>query len=296
MAFIYGTENYCQSADHSADNIYQLRLGYQLNSQDQVNNTSNITLRLEARSTSSKYTTYGYNETPTIDGTTLSAKTFDFRSTNTWQNFGERTFDVNHNADGSYSVVKEGSFVTSLTGGRVKSGNANVTVTLPTIPRASSITVNDANIGSSTNIVINKTSDSFTTTLQYKAFDENSWTTIVNKTSNQVYGWTVPTSFYNKIPNSKTMTCQFLAQTYNGDTLVGSSTTSATFTATGNPVINSVSATDTNSNTIALTGDSSKMVKYASYVRLAVSATGINGAASACTIVINGVTAVSGIV
>ena len=136
MAFTYGTVNYCKSADGSADNIYQVRFGYQLNSQREENGVgySNITLRLEARSTNSKYYTYGYNETPTIDDVTLSARTFDFRSTNTWQNFGERTFDVQHDSNGDYSVTKSGSFTTSLTGARVKSGSASVLVNLPNIP------------------------------------------------------------------------------------------------------------------------------------------------------------------
>ena len=288
MAYTYGTVTYAKNpsgniiVDGNNKKIFEVRLGYQVNSQDIENNKSNISLQLEVRSVSSSYTTWGYSQTTTIDGTALSSKTFDFRSTNTWQIFGTRTFDVSHNADGTYSVSKSASFTTTVSSGnRPKTGSASVTVALPTIPRASSITVNDANIGSSTNITINKASSSFTTTLEYST-NNSSWTTIVTKTSNQVYGWTVPTSFYSLIPSSKTMTCYFRATTYSGNTNVGVKTTTATFTATGNPTIPTRTGTDVNSTTAQLTSNSStsssKMVKYASNIRVNVTATAQNSA------------------
>lgn len=292
MAFTYGSYGYAKDSNgttiaYNGTNVYQIRLGYQVNSQDIENNTSNVSLQLEVRSINSSYKTYGYNQTTTIDGTSLASKTFDFRSTNTWQIFGTRTITVSHNADGTYDVNKSGSFTTTATGtGRPHSGSASVQMILPTIPRASTITVNDANIGSSTNIVINKASSSFTTTLEYST-DNSNWVNIATKTSNQVYGWTVPTSFYSLIPNSKTLTCYFRATTYSGDTNVGVKTTTATFTATGNPVINSSSAIDTNATTVALTGNNANMVKYASNVQVSVSASGQNSA-TISSITVNG--------
>lgn len=288
MAYTYGTISYAKNpsgniiVDGNNKKVFEIRLGYQVNSQDIENNKSNISLQLEVRSVNSSYTTWGYSQTTTIDGTSLASKTFDFRSTNTWQIFGTRTFDVSHNADGTYSVEKSGSFTTTVSSGnRPKSGSASVTVTLPTIPRASSITVNDANIGSSTNIVINKASSSFTTTLEYST-NNSSWTTIVSKTSNQVYGWTVPTSFYALIPTSKTLTCYFRATTYSGNTNVGTKTTTATFTATGNPTLSTRTATDVNSTTANLTSGSStsstKMVKYVSNIKVQITAVAQNSA------------------
>ena len=201
-------------------------------------------------------------------------------------------FTVPHKSDGTQSISYEASIVTGTSVGTLHpTGSA----TLETIPRASSITVNDANIGSATNIVINKASSGFTTTLWYKATGQSSWSQIVDRTSNQVYGWTVPTSFYSLIPNSKTISCEFYAETYSGDTLIGTSSTTATFTATGNPVINSFTLIDTNSTTIALTGDSSKMIRYASNVRATISASGQNSA-TISSIKVNGTTASSGIV
>lgn len=200
-------------------------------------------------------------------------------------------FTVPHKTDGTQNITYEASIATGTSVGTLHpTGSA----TLETIPRASSITVNDANIGSATNIVINKASANFTTTLYYKASGESNWTKIVDKTSNQVYGWTVPTSFYSLIPNSKTISCQFYAETYSGSTLIGtSSTITATFTATGNPVINSCTLESIDSTTINLVG-SSRMIRYISTVRATVSASGQNSA-SISSIKVNNVTATNGI-
>lgn len=149
---------------------------------------------------------------------------------------------------------------------------------LPSIARASTIGVLDANIGSSTVITINKADNNFTTTIKYKAQGKTSYTSIVEKTSLQSYSWQVPTSFYDITPNSKTMTCEFVAETYSGNDLIGTSEVTATFTATGAPNINSVSAIDTNSATVALTGDNTKMVRHKSNVKVSVAATAQNKA------------------
>ena len=144
---------------------------------------------------------------------------------------------------------------------------------LTAIPRASQIGVIDANIGSTSTITINKMSSSFTTSLYYRIKGATSWTSIVSKTENASYAFTVPTSLYSSIPNATTIICEFMAETYSGTTLVGTSNVvSATFTATGNPVINSTSAVDTNSTTTALTGNTSKIVRYASSMKVTVAA------------------------
>lgn len=165
------------------------------------------------------------------------------------------------------------------------------TMELTTIPRASQIGVTDANIGSASTITINKMSSSFTTSLYYRIKGSSSWTKIVDKTSLQSYAFTVPTSLYSSIPNSKTIVCEFKAETYSGSTLVGTSNVvSATFTATGNPVINSTSAIDTNTTTNSLTGDANKIVRYASNMQVTVTSTPQNSA-TIKSIIINGIEA-----
>lgn len=136
MAFTYGSVTNCKVANGQTRSEYECRLGYEVQSQSIADNTSSVKLRLQVRSISSSYKTYGYNQTTKIDGTSLAAKEFDMRSTNTWQTFGERTITVTHNTNGTYSASKSGSFTTTASSGySLKSGSASVTVAPATIPR-----------------------------------------------------------------------------------------------------------------------------------------------------------------
>lgn len=188
--------------------------------------------------------------------------------------------NIQHNEVGKKSVSWSWSIATgtSTLGTLSDSG----TRTLTTIPRASEITAINADIGSSTIISINKKATSFTTTIDYKFESETTWTNIVTKTSNTTYGWTIPTSFYNQIPNKKYGTVTLRATTYNGNTQIGDAKTT-TFYVTANeelckPVINSTEQVDTCEPTVQLTGDSSKFIRYESAPFLAWSVTAQNGA------------------
>ena len=259
------------------------------------NNTSYINLQIKATTNSTTYNDSAYLKSATITGQnntyTLGRINFKIGKGQTVTVYNGKIGPFNHNADGTLNPVSISAscYIVSNT-----QPTASASVTMSTIPRASSITVADANIGSSTNITINKNSSGFTTTLYYKASGQNSWTKIIDKTANQVYGWTVPTSFYALIPNSKTISCQFYADTYNGSTLVGSSSVvTATFTATGNPIINSCTLEATDSTTINLVG-SNRMIRYISTIKATVSASGQNSA-TISSIKVNGVTASGGI-
>lgn len=251
-----------------------------VNSQNVANNTSNITLHHYAQSTNSIVGAYtgsatsklSYNNNYVIDRT----QTMDFRNKKL-VDMGSWTGDVEHNSDGTLTLSLHAEFDTngpsSVTGGTV-----NATWTLPSIARKSSVSATNANVGSNSTITINKQSSSFTHTLTY-SFGSLSGT-IATKTSASSVNFTVPTSFYAQIPNSKNGTCTITCTTFSGDTNVGSTTT--TFTASCNEAACKprVSATvvDTNSNTTTLTGDSSKLVRYKSTARVTISATAKNSA------------------
>lgn len=178
MAYTYGSVTKCKVANGQTRNEYECRFGYQVNSQSIANNTSNVTLRLEVRSISSSYQTYGYNQTTTIDGTALSAASFDMRSTNTWQVFGERTITVTHNSSGSYSESKTGSFTTTASSGySLKSGSASVTVKPATIPRYAT---SNQSLGSKTSssITMNWSSDSIIDYIWYSTNNGSNWSGI----------------------------------------------------------------------------------------------------------------------
>lgn len=154
------------------------------------------------------------------------------------------------------------------------------TLTLTTIPRASKVFATNADIGSASTITINKADKSFTHTLEYSF--EGLTGTIIEKTSQESVGWTVPTSFFQKIPNNFSGTVTITCKTYSGDTLVGSSTTTMTAsvptsgTYNSSPIIDTATAVDTNQDTIDLTGNKSRLVNYFSKVKLNVTGRCIN--------------------
>lgn len=179
MAFTYGSVTNCKVRNGQTRKEYECRLGYEVQSQSIADNTSVVKLRLQVRSIKSNYNTRGANQTTTIDGSILSANTFDMGDTNTWQTFGERTITVTHNANGKYSASKSGSFTTTVNSSfseyALKSGSASVTVAPATIPRYA--TSNQSlNKKTSSSIKMNWSSDSTIDYLWYSKDNGANWT------------------------------------------------------------------------------------------------------------------------
>ena len=190
--------------------------------------------------------------------------------------FASAAMKIAHNPDGSKSFT-----VSGFSGWIYNSGNtyaSSQTFTLPTIPRASSVSCSTADIGSNATISISRASSSFTHTLSYSFGSLTG--TIATKTSSTSVSWTIPTTFYAQIPNDKSGTGTITCYTYNGSTLIGSKPTSFTATvneSTSKPTLNPT-AVDVNTTTTALTGDSSKFIKYYSNASVATGASARNSA------------------
>lgn len=226
----------------------------------------------------SGYAYSGYTTTATcvLDGTSKSesVKGFDISASNPKILIMSVTKKVYHNADGTKTVSADftwdskNSYVGTITG--------NASKTLTTIPRASSVTATDANIGSASTISINRASTSFTHTLTYSF--SNLSGTIITKTSNTSVGWTVPTNFYEKIPNDTTGTVTITCDTYSGETKIGTKTTTMTISVpeSSKPVVDSATVIDTNATTVALTGSNKRLVNYKSTVKLNVTGRCLN--------------------
>ena len=190
--------------------------------------------------------------------------------------FASAVLKIAHTPDGSKSFT-----VSGFSGWIYESGTtyaSSQTFTLPTIPRASSVSCSTANIGSNATITINRASSSFTHTLTY-SFGSLSGT-IATKTSSTNISWTIPTTFYGQIPNSKSGTGTITCDTYSGSTLIGSKSTSFTATVSESASKPTLSPTvsDSNSTTTALTGNSSKFIKYYSNASVATGAQARNSA------------------
>lgn len=143
-------------------------------------------------------------------------------------------------------------------------------------PAPSDIAATDANIESTSVITFTRYNTSYTHTLSYRpegyeGFTGNEeYTNIFEKQDISIYGWTVPKSLYQYIPNEKRVRVRLKCDTYKGNTLVGTDGCimyATTNTSTHAPGV-SINAEDVNANTIALTGDNKKIIKFHSDVKV----------------------------
>lgn len=234
-------------------NAYTFRLEVIENSYSVNTNKSNVTINAYA------YGRYGYwytiSTTQTINLYTSKTGSTSVVATQTNNNlshksetlFATYTGDLEHNDDGSLYIEVSSVFTYGGTSQYMPKNNTIYTGGLycTTIPRASSIGDVSGNIGATVTIPIDRKSNDFTTTLTYSFGSLNG--TIVSKTSSVTPTWTIPTSFYAQIPNTKYGTGTITCKTYNGNTQVGSSVTK---TLTANAVEANVNPTVTISNVV----------------------------------------------
>lgn len=144
---------------------------------------------------------------------------------------------------------------------------------------ASRVACASFNLGTNTTITITRDNKAYTHTLKYSF--NGATGTIVTKTTATAYVWTPPAStFYSKIPNTTSGYGIITCETYNGNTLIGTTTAGFYAYTVKNACVPTVSGTvvDTNQATIALTGDSSKLVLWTSKPKCTLSATPKNSA------------------
>ena len=103
--------------------------------------------------------------------------------------------------------------------------------------------------------------------------------TIAEKISSSELTWTIPKSFYAQIPNAKEGVCYLTCKAYDGGEIgVGGCNFKAKVDPKRNaPTVEGI-IEDTNPDTIALTGDASRLVRYCSDARVIGSVAGKNSA------------------
>ena len=188
-------------------------------------NYSTVTASVQVKRRTSGSTTGTFSGYIYIDGQAKAVSKKFSPLQNSWKTVGTFETTVNHNADGTKQIWIESDLEqtgTSLAGDY----NANQLVTLDTILRPSPVsTSSSVNMGSSVTINTNRYSSSFTHTIRY-VFGSASGTIASNVGASTT--WTPPLTLANQIPNTTSETCTIYCDTYNGSTLIG--TTSATIT------------------------------------------------------------------
>lgn len=169
--------------------------------------------------------------------------------------------------------------------------SGSFTFDLPTIPKASTISVANAFIEYEATINISRATSTFTHTLQYKLSNQSTYNTIVEKTNATSYKWKVPTTVYGAVPaNTTSTTVTIRCITYNGNTQMGVYDT--TFDAITNanlckPTLNPT-VKDVGSVSTKVTGNSEIMIKDFNVMQYAFNDTARNGSVIASRKVVCG--------
>ena len=217
-------------------NVYDYWLSWTENWQSIDSNVTNLTVKLYLKRNdgyaNSSYR--AYNDLPislSVDGGvkySTSKANIDTRNSKTVE-LASWTGNISHNADGTRSVALEGYF--KFPSGTTLSGawTISTTITLTTIPRASSPscitypnhTQDVGNIGDTITIHMNRASSSFTHTVSYSWASKNA--TIGTGVTDNV-AWTIPMDFCSDIPAAAGGWGSITVVTYSGSTYVGSNT------------------------------------------------------------------------
>ena len=205
--------------------------------------TANVYLNGNGNTTSSSYwscvingTTVTSNKTASIGGKTL---------------LGSRTWTVNHNSDGTCKTTISFSYNNGLSSSgtyTTKSGSGSATVTLTTIPRGSSLSLNrtSATIGSDAiTITLNRASNSYTHKVQLYF---GSYSALLAEGVGTSYTFTPNISLCSQIPNATSGTATIKIQTMNGSTWIAETSKTITLNVPSSvvPTIGSVTATGNN--------------------------------------------------
>ena len=278
----------------SWSNGYKIHLTLTEESTNTANNTSVVSYKFwVSNGSNNRFIDNDWSWNISIGGKTIAISNFDFYvyPYNVTQTIASGQITVTHNSDGSlkmpYSVSVPNVKASNQYG--MPAMTLSGTWALTSIARASGVSCTTANIGTAPTITISSASSSFTHKLTY-SFGSLSGTIVESTSAKSYTSWVIPTTFYAQIPNATSGTGTITCYTYNGTTLIG--TSSCSFTARVNESISSptITATITDSNAItkALTGDNTILVRYCSTANVSMTATAQNGSSIVSRSIENG--------
>jgi hypothetical protein len=244
------------------------------NSQNQANNTSNVTVKVNCSWT---YGSFNRNEPKgwlKIDDVQYDfASSFNANQTQSGsQTLFTKTVDVTHGTTGAKTLTCSASFTTGVSSGTV---TATASKTLTTIYRATTPTVSSSSVDMGGKVTINtpREASAFTHDLAY-SFAGGSYVSIATGVGTS-YSWTTP-DLASKIPNATSGTVTIRCITKNGGTTVGTKTVTMTLKVPAS-VVPTISSVATEEATSGLTAQFGAFVKSKSTIKTTVTATGAKG-------------------
>lgn len=273
---------------------FKLILTYS-HSQNITNNTTTVNATLKVQSmaygVASGWTTK--NAGISINGNNVTYTFNPNMGANSTKTIATRSYTFNHNADGSKSVnISANADYTGVTwnGGALGNVALGGNVTLPTIPRASTIgTVTGDTIGSGINIQISRASSSFT--------HEVSITMLGAEVKSSNVGTSVTltpplASFCGKLPNSTSGNATVTVVTKNGLATIGTKTKNITLKVPSSvvPVISSMTTSEKTQSISALNLGVGVFVQGKSNIEVTVLGDGVYGSTiTSAAVGINGI-------
>ena len=238
-------------------------------SQSITDNTSTVNWRMTVSRTGAYYTHNHQGDSTlslNLDGSNVHY------SYPTWETSGEEytlasgSSTISHNADGTKKLPISCTF--NPNNGLHGTITVSASLSLTTIPRSSSVSVNPGVIGSSVTININRQSSSFKHTVRY-AWAEKSGTIASNVDTST--SWTIPLDFANDIPNSASGTGTIYVDTYSGNTKTGTQSTTFTASVPANvkPTFTGISLSDLNGAAQNLIPNGNTFIQVISNIKVA---------------------------
>lgn len=240
---------------------YSLLLDVSEKSYSIENNTSQVEWYIGIRSNTSYHSHYGLSETyvVNINGTVVhnAVHTPTVNAGQTvWVASGTTT--VSHNADGSKKISVSASFNNADRGTYLPTtGSCSGSLTLTTIPRATTPSVDKPSLDCGS--VIKFTGTSASSNFSHKLYyswngTEKLITTIASGSTAVSYSYTIPTDWEKNMPNTTSAIATFILETLNGNTVIGRKSINATVKVRSGvlPTISTVSTSDTNTTCSAM--------------------------------------------
>ena len=252
---------------------YSLLLDVSEKSYSIENNTSTVEWWVGIRSNTAYHNHYGLAETYTvvINGSTVHSavhKPTVGNGQTVWVASGTAT--VGHNADGSKKISVSASFNNADRGTYLPTtGSCSGSLTLTTIPRATTPSIDKPSLDCGS--VIKFTGTSASSNFSHKLYSswngEEKLIATLDKGSTAVsYSYTIPTSWEKNIPNTTSAIATFILETLNGNTVIGRKSINATVQVRSGivPTIGNPTIEDTNSisKTIGFYVQSQSCIKF----------------------------------
>ena len=266
MAIFLGSSNFSGSnGSHFTASVY-----LDSYSQDKTNNTTSYNLHLYAGSVDG-WTGYGVAINGYLQGVaTGSTTSFPAR---TQVDLGTYSGILQHDVNG-VGTLNVSAYVDASAWSGVGIASINTKYSFPTIPRKANISgQTTAHIESTYVININRLVDSYNYTLRYSIADDDNVVhtdTIATGINQDSYEWTIPEIFYQYWTKPDIKYFKIYCDTYNGNALIGTTELQVQLMVLSKtkPNITEYTFTDINTETVALTGNNSVMVKGYSIGRL----------------------------